>query len=145
MTGRPAWLAHNELASAEIALANALTAYAQAYRAASSTDAKLASVSRLRSVTAHDVTLRGTFTESPAGAIPSYVGSPSMRVVSAIPLGAGNEFMCTVVHRESPLRFGTVHAYRQAGGHWSADAGHYDYSILGDALRGMISRAFKGE
>lgn len=75
--------------------------------------------------------------------IPVHVGSPAMAVIAAIPLGHGNEYLCTI--QSTRGTFGTVHAYRgeNATGDvvWHATAGHYDQASLGDALRNMCRRS----
>jgi hypothetical protein len=71
--------------------------------------------------------------------MPTRVGSPAFTVIAAIPLGHGNEYVCTVITRHG---FGTVHAYRHAGSDmWHATAGHYDIEMLQDAIHDMCERA----
>lgn len=75
--------------------------------------------------------------------VPQSVGSPAMHVVAGIPLGHGNEYICTVLTTRQA--FGTVHAYKGTNARdetvWHATAGHYDQASLSDALRDMCRRA----
>jgi len=75
--------------------------------------------------------------------IPGKVGSPAMRVVSALDIGS-NEFVCVVLQTGRPAdepHYGTITGYRAADGSWQATGGVYDFPSVGEANRNAAERA----
>lgn len=80
--------------------------------------------------------------------LPARVGSPAMRVVAAIPVGSEGREVIAVVEQsgwDNPMHWGTIRGYRSdmddGTVRWYAEAGHYDYTDLRKAIRGMCNRA----
>jgi hypothetical protein len=87
--------------------------------------------------------VQGLGSASHAITIPGKVGSPAMRVVSAIETGNG-EYMCVVQQTSRPAdepHYGTITGYRASDGSWQATGGMYDFTDVAEANRNAAERA----